>query len=248
MRANDGFLSWVIFLLSEYGPMLLRGAGTTLLIALIGTVIGCAIGLMAGIVHTIPTENMKSSLRRGWVRAAQAVLTAYMEVFRGTPMIVQAVVIYYGSMQLFHFDMSPLFAGFFIVSINTGAYMAETVRGGIIAVDIGQTEAGKAIGMTHFQIMRRIVLPQALRSILPQICNNLIINVKDTAVLSVISVTELFYVSKSATGTYYRYFEVYFITCCMYFVMTFTLSKLLRRLEVYLAGPKNYDLVTEGAR
>lgn len=248
MNSDAGFFQWVGFLIGEYGPMLLRGAGITLLIALVGTLAGCVIGLLAGIVHTIPVAPAKSRFQCGLIRTIQGLLSAYIEIFRGTPMIVQAVVIYYGAMQLFQIDMSPLFAGFFIVSINTGAYMAETVRGGILAVDPGQMEAGQAIGMSHFQIMRKIILPQALRSILPQICNNLIINIKDTAVLSVISVTELFYVSQTAAGAYYRYFEAYFITCVMYFVMTFTLSRLLRRLERRLAGPENYDLSMKGER
>lgn len=247
MAADSGFFQWVVFLIGEYGPKLLRGAGVTLLIALIGTIVGCIIGLLVGVIHAIPAREIKNPLRRTLVHAVQGVMAAYVEIFRGTPMIVQAVVIYYGAMTVFQIDMSPLFAGFFVVSINTGAYMAETVRGGILAVPHGQVEAGKALGMHHFQTMFRIVLPQALRNILPQICNNFIINIKDTSVLMVISVTELFYVSQTAAGTYYRYFEVYFITCCMYFIMTFTISKLLRCLEKKLAGSKNYDLVNEGS-
>ena len=115
-------------------------------------------------------------------------------------MIVQAMVVYYGAMSLFDIDMSAMFAGFLVVSINTGAYMAETVRGGIESIDEGQREAAVAIGMDHFQTMRYVVLPQALRNIMPQIGNNLIINIKDTSVLNVISVTELYFASKSAAG------------------------------------------------
>lgn len=93
-------------------------------------------------------------------------------------------------MQLFNINMSPLTAGFLVVSINTGAYMAETVRGGIDSIDKGQVEAAKAIGMTHWQTMVSVIMPQTIRNILPQIGNNLIINIKDTSVLNVISVTE----------------------------------------------------------
>lgn len=124
----------------------------------------------------------------------------------------------------FEIDMSAMFAGFLVVSVNTGAYMAETVRGGISSIDIGQTEAAKAIGMNHYQTMKHVILPQALRNIMPQIGNNLIINIKDTSVLNVISVTELYFVSKSAAGVYYKYFEVFFITCVIYFIMTFSVS------------------------
>ena len=113
-------------------------------------------------------------------------MACYVEFFRGTPMMVQAMFIYYGSAYLFNINMSMWFAAFFVVSINTGAYMAETVRGGILSIDEGQTEAAKAIGMTHVQTMMSVILPQALRNIMPQIGNNLIINIKDTCVLSII--------------------------------------------------------------
>lgn len=245
MSPDAGFFEWVFFLWKEYWPNLMRGAGVTLLIALVGTLAGCIIGLLVGIVHATPLNEIKGHVRRTLMRVCQGVLTTYVEIFRGTPMIVQAAVIYYGAMQVFGLDLEPIQAGFLIVSVNTGAYMAETVRGGIVAVSSGQMEAGKALGMKHIQIMRRVVLPQALRSILPQICNNLIINIKDTSVLMIISVTELFYVSKTVTGTYYRYFEVYFITCCMYFAMTFTISRLLRRVERRLAGKATYQLTSE---
>jgi len=146
-------------------------------------------------------------------------------------------------MSLFSIDMSPMFAGFFVVSINTGAYMAESMRGGIDSIDQGQKEAAIAIGMDHFQAMRCVILPQAVRNILPQIGNNLIINIKDTSVLNVISVTELYFASKSAAGVYYKYFEIFFITCIVYFIMTFTASRLLRWWEKRLDGPRDYQLV-----
>jgi len=162
-------------------------------------------------------------------------------------MIVQATVIYYGSKQMFGVDMSAFVAGFVVVSINTGAYMAESVRGGIDSVDRGQTEAAKAIGMTHFQTMVSIVLPQAFRNIMPQVGNNLIINIKDTSVLNVISVSELFFTSKSLAGTYYQYFPTYLITCVIYFVMTFACSRLLRWYERKLDGPTSFELADGAA-
>ena len=234
-------LEWFIRIATEYWPMFLRGAGMTLLVSIISTLIGSIIGLIIGVIRTIPMPE------RGWKRlilkALDAVLGFYIAFFRGTPMIVQAMVVYYGSMYVYNIDMSPMFAGLFVVSINTGAYMAETVRGGIISIDIGQTEAAKAIGMTHYQTMSCVVLPQALRNIMPQIGNNLIINIKDTSVLNVISVTELYFLSKSAAGAYYRYFEVFFITCVIYFVMTFTISRFLIWIEKKMDGPENYSLV-----
>ncbi len=239
----EGFFSWVIFLLKEYGPMLGQGAVVTLLLAIVGTFVGCIIGLFVGIIQSVPIYENDSVLRKLFIKSAKKLLGAYVEIFRGTPMIVQAMVVYYGAMSVMNIDMSPMFAGFFVVSINTGAYMAETVRGGIESIDPGQTEAATAIGMNHYQTMISVVLPQALRNIMPQIGNNLIINIKDTSVLNVISVSELYFVSKSAAGVYYKYFEIFFITCVIYFIMTFTASKLLRWWERKMDGPKDYALV-----
>lgn len=239
----ETFFGWVAFLLDQYGIVLIKGAVVTLLLAIVGTFIGCLIGLVVGIIQTIPLDENDGKIKKAFVKAVQWLLDAYVEVFRGTPMIVQAMVVYYGAMSLFDIDMSPMFAGFLVVSINTGAYMAETVRGGIESVDVGQKEAAVAIGMDHFQTMRCVILPQALRNVMPQLGNNLIINIKDTSVLNVISVTELYFASKSAAGVYYKYFEIFFITCVIYFIMTFTASRLLRWMESKMDGPKDYQLV-----
>jgi ABC-type amino acid transport system permease subunit len=136
------------------------------------------------------------------------------------------------------------FAAFFIVSINTGAYMSETVRGGILSIDPGQTEGAKAIGMTHFQTMLSVILPQALRNIMPQIGNNLIINIKDTCVLAAIGIVELMYASRGAAGANYRYFETFAITMVMYLAMTLFFSRVLRIAEKRMEGDKSYDLAT----
>lgn len=239
----ETFFGWVAFLLDQYGTVLIKGAVVTLLLAIVGTFIGCLIGLVVGIIQTIPLDENDGKIKKAFVKVVQWLLDAYVEVFRGTPMIVQAMVVYYGAMSLFDIDMSPMFAGFLVVSINTGAYMAETVRGGIESVDVGQKEAAVAIGMDHFQTMRCVILPQALRNVMPQLGNNLIINIKDTSVLNVISVTELYFASKSAAGVYYKYFEIFFITCVIYFIMTFTASRLLRWMESKMDGPKDYQLV-----
>ena len=134
-------------------------------------------------------------------------------------------------------------AAFLVVSINTGAYMAESVRGGIISVDPGQMEGAKAIGMTHVQAMLKVILPQAFRNIIPQIGNNFIINIKDTSVLSVISIVDLFFVHKSVAGALYTYFESATIVMCIYLTMTLVSSRLLALWERKLDGDDNYELV-----
>jgi len=134
-------------IIAKYWPMFLRGAGMTLVISIIGTVLGFVIGLIVGVIRTIPLPE--KGAKKSVLRVVNAVLSAYVEVFRGTPMIVQARVIYYGSAQAFGVDMNRFAAAVLIVSINTGAYMAEIVRGGIISIDKGQYEAAQAIGMNH---------------------------------------------------------------------------------------------------
>lgn len=238
------FWGKIAVILTKYGVSMLRGAGVTMLIAIIGTFFGCAIGLLLGIVQTIPVEKKDALLKKGVLHLIKFVLLAYVEIFRGTPMMVQAMFIYFGASALFQLNMPIMFAALFIVSINTGAYMTETVRGGILSIDPGQVEGAKAIGMTHTQTMRYVVLPQALRNIMPQIGNNLIINIKDTCVLSVIGVVELFYTTKGVAGAYYTYFEAFTVAMVMYFILTFSCSRLLRWMEERMDGPANYDLAT----
>ena len=237
------FLGRVLFLLNEYGFSLLKGAAVTMVIAIVCTFFGCIIGFAVGIVQTIPLNRRQRPLHWFLIRVLQLILGAYVEIFRGTPMMVQAMFIYYGAAALFGINMSMWGAALFIVSINTGAYMAESVRGGILSIDAGQTEGAKAIGMTHFQTMLYVILPQALRNIMPQIGNNLIINIKDTCVLSVIGTVELYYTTRGIAGTYYTYFEAFAITMVIYFILTFSCSRSLRALENKMDGPVNYELV-----
>ena len=237
----DNFWGWVVYLLQQYGPSFLRGAGTTMLIAVISTAVGCLIGFGVGIVQTTPADKAHP-VKYILMKLVRFLLDAYVEIFRGTPMMVQAMFIYYGLAQLFNIHLGTMEAALFVVSINTGAYMAETVRGGILSIDPGQTEGAKAIGMTHVQTMNAVILPQALRNIMPQIGNNLIINIKDTCVLSVIGTVELFFATKSVAGAMYTYFEAFTITMVIYFVLTFSCSRLLRLCESRMDGPDSYEL------
>ncbi len=234
------FFGWVGFLLKQYGGLFFQGTCTTLLIALTGTIFGFIIGLLVAIVRTIEIPRGMGPVKRAIRKLAHILIGIYIQVFRGTPMIVQAMVIYYGSMQYLGIDMERTAAAILIISINTGAYMAEIIRGGIISVDKGQFEAAHAIGMTHWQTMTTVVLPQAIRNILPSVGNELIVNIKDSSVLNVISVSELFFQAKSAAGTYYKYFEVFFIIAVIYLVLTVTVSRVLRFVEKKMDGPDNY--------
>jgi len=239
MQLPSTFFGWVRFLLEQYGPLFLSGVGVTLIVAITGTLAGFLLGLLVAILRTIPTSPKDPALKRIPLKILSWLLGVYIEVFRGTPMIVQAMVIYYGGMTV-GVRLPVLTAAILIVSVNTGAYMAEIIRGGIISVDKGQKEAAHAIGMTHWQSMIYVVLPQAVRNIMPSIGNEFVVNIKDSSVLNVISVNELFFMSKSAAGTYLRYFEVFFITACIYLVLTFTVTRLLRILERKMDGKTNY--------
>ena len=239
MQLPSTFFGWVRFLLEQYGPLFLSGVGVTLIVAITGTLAGFLLGLLVAILRTIPTSPKDPAVKRVPLKILSWLLGVYIEVFRGTPMIVQAMVIYYGGMTI-GLRMPVLTAAILIVSVNTGAYMAEIIRGGIISVDKGQKEAAHAIGMTHWQSMVYVVLPQAVRNIMPSIGNEFVVNIKDSSVLNVISVNELFFMSKSAAGTYLRYFEVFFITACIYLVLTFTVTRLLRILERKMDGKTNY--------
>jgi putative lysine transport system permease protein len=238
------FFGRVMVVFNRYGMSMIQGAGVSLQIALVGTVVGCIIGFAAGVIQTIPSEKGDNPIKRVVLWVAKLILNVYVEFFRGTPMMAQAMFIYYGLLPMMGINLSMWQAAYFILSINTGAYMAETVRGGILSIDAGQTEGAKAIGMTHVQTMIYVILPQALRNIMPQIGNNLIINIKDSCVLSVIGVAELMYKTKAAAGALYLNFETYAITMIMYFIMTFTCSRLLRIWENHMDGADNFDLAT----
>ena len=238
----------VALLWGKYHGMYLDGVKNTLILALIATAIGCAIGLVCGVLNTIPYTKNDPLPKRFLLKLLRVVIRIYVEVFRGTPMVLQAVFIYYGlpyfSGNALRFD-SVWAAAILVVSINTGAYMAESVRGGIISIDPGQTEGAKAIGMTHVQTMVSVIMPQALRNIMPQIGNNFIINVKDTSVMFIITFTEFFAAHRYIVGVNNKYFPSAVIEMIGYLTMTLAASFLLRLLEKRLDGEDSYELVQE---
>lgn len=239
------FLGWVTMLAEKYGGEFLRGTCVTLEIAILGTILGCALGFAVGLVQSITVDKHATVFSKILTRVLKAVVAVYVEVFRGTPMMVQAMVIYYGSMSVFNLDMPSLGAGVLVLSLNTGAYMAESVRGAIGGIDPGQMEGGQAIGMSYIQIMFHVIIPQALRNLIPQIGNTFVSAIKDTSVLNVISVTELYFIARTVSGTYYKFFETYCIICVIYLILTFVTSRLVRLIEKLMAGSRNYELVLE---
>ena len=235
------FLNDVLNIFIKYYPQLLTGVGNTLLIALTSTVAGLALGLLTGVVRTAPMS--KNPVLRALHKLLNAIIAIYVEIFRGTPMMVQSMVIYWGYAFATGGDTLPLIpSGILIVSINTGAYMAEIVRGGIISIDRGQFEGAMSIGMTHAQTMFKVIIPQVMRNILPSVSNEFVINIKDTSVLNVIGVTELYYFAGIIKRQNFQTFQTYLVVCVLYFILTFTVTRLLRWVERKLDGNKNYTI------
>ena len=181
---------------------------TTLIVALSGTVIGLAIGLLIGGLRALKADRTAPVYVKILKKIFQILSSIYIGIFRGTPMMVQAVFIYYALLNVIHW--TNLQAAIFVISINTGAYMSEIVRSGIQSVDNGQMEAARSLGLSNVQAMLHVILPQAIRNAFPAIGNEFIVNIKDSSVLMIISITELMFQAKSIAGTTYKFSETYF--------------------------------------
>ena len=240
----DQLVSDIGSIYAKYGAVYLTGIMNTLILSIVATLIGCIIGFICGILQTIPIVPSDSWIKRLLLRMLRIIIRIYVEVFRGTPMILQAVFIYYGMPYFFGISFKDIWTvSILVVSINTGAYMAESVRGGIMSIDPGQFEGARAIGMNHFQTMLYIILPQTLRNIMPQIGNNYIINVKDTSVMFIIGFQDFFAVHKMVSGAIFKYFPSALLEMAGYLFLTLLASFLLRKLEKKLQGSSNYELV-----
>ena len=237
--SGDNFFTKVWGILVKFYPNILEGIGKTLFVSLIGTIVGLIIGVFTGIVRSYPLS--KNKVARFFQKIANGIIVGYVEIFRGTPMMVQSMVIFWGFAMLSGGVTLPVIpAGLFIVSINTGAYMAEIVRGGIISISKGQFEGAYSIGMTHSQTMFNVIIPQMFRNILPSVSNEFVINVKDTSVLNVIGLFELYKIGEIIIRDNYLMFETYLIICVIYFILTFTITRILRLIEKALDGKGGY--------
>lgn len=234
-KTSSNFFEQVATIWATYHEQFIVGTVYTVLISFISTFIGFLIGLLIAIYQSLPISPHHKAIFYLY-KAFDWIIKIYIEVFRGTPMMVQAMLIFYGSKLFFGVDLSALTSAFLIVAVNSGAYLSETVRGGILGVSAGQLEGAKAIGLNHWDTMVRIILPQAIVSILPSVGNELNMNIKDTSVLNVIAVSELFFVSKSIAGTTYQTFQTYLITSVIYFCLTFLAGVLLKQIEIHVLG------------
>lgn len=200
-------------------PLLLQGVKLTILITAIGLFFGFILGAVAGLMKL----SRKAVLRK--------IAGAYIESIRGTPLMVQVMFLYFGLPLATGTRVAPLVAGITAIAVNSGAYIAEVVRGAVQSIDPGQVEAGRSIGLTRFQTMRYVIWPQAFRRMIPPLGNQFIISLKDTSLLVVIGVGELTRQGQEIIADTFRAFEVWLTVAIMYLVLTMTLSKVLAILE-----------------
>lgn len=240
----SNMFEWIVFLAVKYKDMFVQGLLITLYIAVVGTIIGFILGYLVGIVQDMKINKEDNIVKRVLMRLLKAICVVYVEIFRGTPMIVQGMIVYYGLLQA-DVKITPIAAGILVTVLNTGAYMAETVRGGINSIDKGQKEGAWSLGMSPMLTMILVVLPQAFKNVVPEMVNTFLTNLKMTSVLNVIGVSELFLVAKTAGGTYYKYFEAYLVIAVIYFIICFVLNRVFLALEKKFGDKSAYVLATE---
>ncbi len=227
------FLGGAVYIIMRYGGMFLEGALYTVSLSLIGTMIGFVLALAIVTAKTMTINDYDSRFIKILKNIAKKLASLYITVFRGTPMIVQASFFWYG-LGLFG---DALLCGLFVVSLNTAAYIAEIIRGGINGIDKGQFEAASSLGLSKTQTMMQIIFPQAIKNSLPAIGNEFVINIKDTAVLSVIGIFELFNQTRKIAGMHYRQLETYLIVALIYLFLTYTVTSVLRHIEKRMDMP-----------
>ena len=217
----------MVKIITVYGNMLLTAMGRTLLLAFLGLVFACILGMIFGLLSVLKNK------------ACNIISNIFVFVIRGVPMIVLAFFIYFGIPYLINtilgfgggFTLSALQAGTICLALNCGDYMAEIIRAGIQSVDIGQMEAGRSLGLPYWKTMRKIILPQAIRTMIPSIINQFIITVKDTSILSVIGFPELVLAAKQVQANTFKAFETWAIVGIMYLIVITILSYLAKLVE-----------------
>ncbi|MDD6038658.1 MAG: amino acid ABC transporter permease [bacterium] len=238
-------IEWMVFLAQKYSSMFIKGTWLTLYIAVVGTLLGFVLGYIVGIINDMKLNEGDNIFKKTLIRLVKAIFTVYVEVFRDTPMIVQAMIVYFGIRQMGFENLTPVVAGIIVTVLNTGAYMGETVRAGIGSIELGQREGAWAMGMSPFKTMMYVVLPQAFKNIIPEMANTFLTNLKMTSVLNVIAVQELFMAAKTVGGNYYKYFESYLVIAVIYFVLCFVFDKIFKLIEKKMQGKTDYALAIE---
>jgi len=219
IATGTAIYDWDFATLWKYRTLLVSGLGYTVLFTVMCVVLGLAVGLVTGLGRLTGIPFITGPMR------------AYVEVFRCTPVLVQLVWFYYALPVLIHVEMSAVTAATVCLSLYGGAFYSEIIRGGIIATDAGQTEAGKALGMTHPQVLRRVILPQAFKKMVPPLMNQSILQLKNTSLLSVLAVPDLLYQGQVIAHDTYRPLEVYTFIAIAYFAVLLPVTLWAKKME-----------------
>jgi polar amino acid transport system permease protein len=214
--------NWDFSFLWMYRWLLVEGLGFTLLYTVGSIAFGLIIGLLVGLLR----------LSRNWLLTLP--LIAYIEAFRCTPLLVQIIWFYYAFPVLVGVDMPAVVAGMLVLSLYTGAFYAEIFRGGVISIERGQWDAARAIGMRHVEVLRRVILPQAIKRMVPPFLNQSIIQLKNTSLVSTIAVSDLLYQGQLITSATYRPLETYTTVAMIYFSILFPLTLFAQGVEYRL--------------
>lgn len=201
--------------LLEYFPFYLEGIKVTLLLSLLTVIFGTILGLVICILKLSKYKVLKS------------IATIYVEIIRGTPLIVQLIIIHYG----FNLNITELTSATIALSINSAAYISEIIRAGIISINKGQMEAARSLGMNHFQSMKLIIIPQAIKNILPALGNEFIVLIKESAIVSYIGLADIMYKANQIRSITYLTLEPLLVAAIIYFIITFTISKFIHYFE-----------------
>ena len=231
------FLSSLVYMTYKSGDFFIRGIEITIALATFGTVIAFFLALLFVFLRIQTFDRVDNDLVRFFKSIGRGFATIYSTIVRGTPMMVQGLLIYYAGFTVLRgmgFETaqanqiwSTFTAGLVTISLNSTAYMMEVLRGGIESIDPGQAEAARSLGLSQWQAMRKVVFPQGIKNAIPALTNELIINIKDSSVLSVIGVFDLMYATTTVAGVYYRQMEVYCVALVVYLILTLVASRLL---------------------
>jgi putative lysine transport system permease protein len=230
----------ISYLISNYGSYFIQGLLATLVLAIVGTTVGLFLGIFLALLRNIKVVENDSFVRKALKIMGRIFATIHIEVWRGIPMMVQAMLVFFGgaaigiswsSLGFSSFFNGYMICGLFVITVNTSAYMAEIVRSGMNGVEEGQMEAARSLGMTYMQTVWNVIIPQALKNSLPTIGNEFIVNIKDSSVLNVIGLTELYASVSAATNRNYFQIAGYIIVALIYLILTLCTSLLIRWLS-----------------
>ena len=222
------FLTSQINFLQRYFPAYINGAITTIELSIVGVLLGFTLGVLLALMKISKSKILN------------IIASIYIEIVRGTPMLVQIMIVYFGLKKVipeqFTILTAPMFLCSLSISLNSASYIEEIIRSGISSIDKGQMEAARSLGLNHKQAMKKVILPQAIKNILPALVNEFITLIKESSITYTVGVGELMYAGKSISSGIYEPVRPFIYTALVYFIMTFSLSKAMGRLERRLAN------------